>query len=46
MIIPKVFWKYYDLFRRKQITLSQFSKETALSEEQLLRFLQEIIKKE
>lgn len=46
MIIPKIFWKYYDLFRRKQITLSQFSQETKLSEKELLRLLQEIIKKE
>lgn len=29
--IPKIFWKYYDLFRRKKITLSQYSEETELS---------------
>ncbi len=45
-MIPKIFWKYYDLFRRKQITLSEFSERTAYSEEELLLFLMEIAKKE
>lgn len=45
-MIPKIFWKYYDLFRRKQIALSEFSKKTNISEKQLLYFLAEITKKE
>lgn len=29
--IPKCFWKYYDLYRRKKISLSEFSCLSGLS---------------
>lgn len=38
--IPKVFWKYYDLFRRKIITIEEFSALTKLTKEQIAAFLQ------
>lgn len=45
MDIPKIFWAYYDLFRRKQITLAQFSEKSGLSMEEITRILKEISKK-
>lgn len=44
MEIPKSFWAYYDLFRRKQITLDQFSKKAGLANEVITRILKEISK--
>ena len=38
--IPKIFWKYYDLFRRKVITLKEFSSLSNLSEEELSDYLE------
>lgn len=29
---PKAFWKYYDLYRRKQITLDEYAVMTGLLE--------------
>lgn len=43
--IPKIFWKYYDLFRRKKITLSQYSEETGLSVPDIKRFLAKVVGK-
>ncbi len=45
MEIPKIFWAYYDLFRRKQLTLAQFSQKTGLAKEEVTRILKEISKK-
>lgn len=42
MDIPKIFWAFYDLFRRKQITLAQFSERTGIPKEEISRFLKEI----
>ena len=28
---PKAFWKYYDLYRRKQITLDEYAVMTGLA---------------
>ena len=36
---PKAFWKYYDLYRRKQISLLDFSKLSGLSEYMLQLYL-------
>ena len=36
---PKVFWKYYDLYRRKQISLTEFSRLSGLSEKVILAFI-------
>lgn len=40
--IPKIFWKYYDLFRRNKITLSEFSSLSCLSITDIQLFLEEI----
>lgn len=44
MDIPKIFWAFYDLFRRKQLTLVQFSEKTELPKEEITRILKEISK--
>lgn len=36
---PKVFWKYYDLYRRKQISLAEFSRLSGLSEKAIQAFI-------
>lgn len=43
MEIPKVFWKYYDLYRRKQLTIDEYTSKTGLSKEKIQCFLQEIL---
>lgn len=40
--LPKIFWKYYDRFRRKQITLSEFSRLTGLTENEIRAYLKMI----
>lgn len=40
--VPKIFWKYYDLFRRNLINLDVFSEKTALQQDTLLFYLREI----
>jgi len=37
--IPKVFWKYFDLFRRGRLSLSDFSALSELSEQEIVRAL-------
>ena len=44
MDIPKIFWAFYDQFRRKQITLSQFSEKTKMTKVEIIRILNEIAK--
>ena len=44
MDIPKIFLAYYDLFRRKMISIDDFSKKTNLSKEAIKHFLKEIAK--
>lgn len=39
---PKSFWKYYDLFRRKKMTLEQFVTLSKLPEHIVLSFLKEL----
>ena len=43
--VPKIFWKYYDLFRRKKITLTQYSESTGLTVTEIEKFLREIVGK-
>ena len=43
--IPKIFWKYYDLFRREKITLTQYSENTGLTVLEIEKFLGEIVEK-
>lgn len=40
--IPKVFWKYYDLYRRNKIQLKELSDITNLSEEEISLYLKYI----
>lgn len=40
--IPKIFWKYFDSYRRKQLTLEEFSLATGLSKSLLEIILSEI----
>lgn len=44
MEIPNTFWKYYDLFRRKQLTITQFSEKAEMAEEEIKRILEELLK--
>lgn len=39
--IPKIFWRFFDLYRRKEITLAQYSEKTSLSIPTLKKFLRE-----
>lgn len=44
MEIPKIFWAFYDQFRRKEITLSQFSEKTGIPKKNILCMLVKISK--
>ena len=46
MDIPKIFWAFYDLFRRKQIDLDEFSQRSNLTKREIEEYLKEISKKE
>ena len=39
---PKVFWKYYDLYRRKQISLEEFSRLSGLKSCEICTYLDAI----
>ena len=40
--IPKIFWKYYDLYRRHKITLSQYSESSGLETWEIKNYLKAI----
>ena len=42
---PKVFWKYYDLYRRKRISLSEYATATELSAFAIRHFLKNVVEK-
>ena len=42
---PKVFWKYYDLYRRKRISLSEYAAATGLSVFAIRHFLKNVVEK-
>ena len=42
---PKVFWKYYDLYRRKRILLSEYAAATGLSAFAIRHFLKNVVEK-
>ena len=42
---PKVFWKYYDLYRRKRISLSEYAAATGLSAFAIQHFLKNVVEK-
>lgn len=37
--IPKVFWQYYDLYRREEISLEEYSQKSDLPEDEILHYL-------
>ena len=37
--IPKVFWKYYDLYRRNEITLNEYAVKTKISKQEIIYYL-------
>lgn len=37
--LPKTFWKYYDLYRRKEISLKEFAGLTGIPEKTLRAYL-------
>lgn len=39
---PKIFWKYYDLYRRKKISLNEYAAATGLSALTIRRFLKDV----
>lgn len=41
--MPKIFWKFYDLYRRKQLTIEEYASKTGLTKEEIECFLQEIL---
>lgn len=43
--IPKIFWKYFDLYRRKKITLAQYVEMTGLTCLEVRAFLNTIDEK-
>lgn len=42
---PKVFWKYYDLYRRKRISLKEYAAATGLSAFAIRHYLKNIVEK-
>ena len=42
---PKVLWKYYDLYRRKRISLSEYAAATGLSAFAIRHFLKNVVEK-
>ena len=42
---PKAFWKYYDLYRRKRISLSEYAAATGLSAFAIRHFLKNVVEK-
>ena len=42
---PKVFWKYYDLYRRKRISLSEYAAATGLSAFAIRHFVKNVVEK-
>ena len=42
---PKAFWKYYDLYRRKQITLDEYAVMTGLAPSAICRYLAAVTEK-
>lgn len=43
---PKIFWKYFDLYRRKKLTLADYTQKTGISEERLEEYLANAVEKE
>ena len=43
---PKIFWKYYDLYRRKRMSLSEYAAVTGLSTFEIRHYLMDIVEKE
>ena len=39
MDIPKAFWRYYDLYRREEISLEEYSVKSDLPEDEIIHYL-------
>ena len=39
MDIPKVFWQYYDLYRREEISLEEYSAKADLPKDEIIHYL-------
>jgi hypothetical protein len=37
--VPKVFWRYFDLYRRKRITLEEYSEKSGITIAELRAYL-------
>lgn len=37
--IPNIFWKYYDLFRRNQISIRKYSELTGIRTQTIVKYL-------
>lgn len=42
IVLPKMFWKYYDLYTRKVITLEEFVVKTGIEKDTILIYLASI----
>lgn len=40
--IPNTFWKYYDLYRRGQITIQVFATRSGLTKAQIRKYLKSL----
>lgn len=40
--IPNTFWKYYDLYRRGQITIQIFSIRSGLTKDQIRKYMKSL----
>ena len=43
--MPKVFWKYYDLYRRGKMSIDEYSVKASLSTTELRRYISAISNK-
>jgi len=39
MDIPKAFWQYYDLYRREEISLEEYSAKSELPKDEIIHYL-------
>ena len=44
MNIPKIFWKYYDQYRRRVITITEYAALTAIDKDVLMKYLAYVMK--
>ena len=42
IVIPKMFWKYYDLYRRQLITMEEFAQKSGIEKDAILFYVSSI----